>query len=417
MAHKDSEQCLTGERILLGITGGIAAYKSADLARRLVRKGAEVQVVMTKAALAFITPLTMQAVSGRPVRHALLDPDAEADGMGHIELARWASHVLVAPASADFISCLAVGGARDLLSALCLATDAPVTVAPAMNKFMWQHVATQRNIARIKQDGVLVSGPDSGAQACGETGMGRMLEPQDLCEHLVTQFQPKLLAGCSVLITAGPTQEPIDQVRYISNRSSGKQGFALAQACTQAGAEVMLIAGPTHLPTPDKVRQINVSTAQEMHKAVMSQVQGKDLFIGVAAVADYRVAQVATRKIKKTDGIPTLDLVENPDIIAAVAALPQRPYVVGFAAETTNVLDHARQKLECKHLDMIILNDVGKEDIGFDGDYNSVTLITKDNETLLPKASKHSLAVEIVSRIAATMNTSSLASDALSSSP
>lgn len=408
MSYKLAPQCLKNRRILLGMTGSIAAYKSADLTRKLVDSGAEVQVVMTTSAEAFITPLSMQAVSGRAVRSKLLDPEAEANGMGHIELARWAEYVLVAPATADFIANLAGGRANDLLSALCLATEAPVAVAPAMNRMMWQKPATKRNITQLQEDGILVLGPASGQQACGETGAGRMLEPQDLHDRLAGQLliSERVLADYSVLITAGPTQEPLDPVRFISNRSSGKQGFALAEACVQAGASVTLIAGPVHLPTPAGVHRIDVITAEEMHEVVLKHVPKANLFIGVAAVADYRPMQIALHKIKKTqEGTSqSVALARNPDIIAAVAALPNRPYVVGFAAETCDLEKYAKAKLVHKNLDMVIANDVSEKDSGFDSDNNKVVIITKQDETRLEKVSKSTLSRILVERIATAMN-------------
>ncbi len=345
-------QTLAGKKILLGISGGIAAYKCAELTRRLIERGAQVQVVMTKAAKEFITPLTMQAVSGRPVSDSLLDPAAEAS-MGHIELAKWADLVLLAPATADLIARMSAGMGNDLLTTLVLATDSPVAVSPAMNQQMYRNVATQENIATLARRGMHIWGPAAGEQACGDVGPGRMLEPMQLV-HLCEQFfQPKLLAGKSVLITAGPTREAIDPVRYISNHSSGKMGFALANAAAQLGAKVTLVSGPVSLNTPAGVERINVASAQEMHDAVMAHAPSHDAFISCAAVADYRPENVASQKLKKTENNDqmTINMVKNPDIVATVANMTeQRPFTVGFAAETNDVETYARGKLLKKNL-------------------------------------------------------------------
>lgn len=409
MSHTEEARPLNNRRILLGVTGSIAAYKSAELVRQLTQAGAHVQPVMTEAAQAFITPLTMQALSGMTVATELINSAGEAKSMAHIELARWAEFVLIAPASADFIARLANGRADDLLATICLATEAPIAVAPTMNRLMWEKPATQRNIAQLTQDAVQIFGPATGAQACGETGDGRMLEPAMLCQRLTQSLLPNnsLLVGRSVLITAGPTQEPIDPVRFISNRSSGKQGFALAEACVRAGAKVRLIAGPVQLNTPADVERIDVVTAEQMHQAALQYAPQVDLFIGVAAVADYRMACVAPEKIKKADGAPpVLTLEKNPDIITAVAALPDGPYVVGFAAETSNAEQHARAKLNNKRLDMIILNNVAKQGIGFDSDHNEVTVITKKEQIHLPKTSKQALSEQLIARIASGLKCS-----------
>ncbi|HEX5792935.1 MAG TPA: bifunctional phosphopantothenoylcysteine decarboxylase/phosphopantothenate--cysteine ligase CoaBC, partial [Rheinheimera sp.] len=354
------QQTLAQKRILLGISGGIAAYKSADLVRRLKERGADVRVILTDAAQHFITPLTLQALSGNPVSTSLLDPAAEA-AMGHIELAKWADIVLVAPASADVIARIAHGLANDLLTTCILATSAPVAVAPAMNQQMYKNIATQQNLATLKSYNFYICGPGIGDQACGDTGAGRMLEPFELVsaveEHVLAEQK---LNNIKITITAGPTREAIDPVRYISNHSSGKMGFALAAAAAAMGADVTLISGPVQLATPAGVNRIDVTTAQQMHEAALAQAVQSDIFIGCAAVADYRVAHIAGEKMKKQgDGALELKLVQNPDIIAAVTALPaQRPFTVGFAAETQNLLQYAKDKLARKKLDLICANDV-----------------------------------------------------------
>ncbi|HNC69661.1 MAG TPA: bifunctional phosphopantothenoylcysteine decarboxylase/phosphopantothenate--cysteine ligase CoaBC [Pseudomonadales bacterium] len=395
---------LEHRKILLGVTGGIAAYKSAELVRRLRDAGAEVRVVMTPGASAFITPLTMQALSGNPVHRELLDENAEA-AMGHIELARWAELVLIAPASADFIARLAHGLANDLLSTLCLAATAPVYVVPAMNRAMWGAAATQHNCALLAQHGITLLGPASGSQACGDRGPGRMLEPQDLLAAVDAHFGGSQLAGVRVLIDAGPTREAIDPVRYISNNSSGRMGFALAAAAAAAGAEVALITGPVNLATPRGVTRVDVTSAQQMHDAVLAQIDASDIFIACAAVADYRPASVAAQKIKKTAADMQIELIRNPDILAAVTAREPHPFTVGFAAETHDVLEYARGKLQAKRLDLIIANDVSRTDIGFDSDHNEVTLIAADATVALPRGSKIRLAHDLVAAIAARYHT------------
>lgn len=392
-------QTLNNKRILVGITGGIAAYKAAELVRRLQDQGASVRVVMTAAAQQFITPLTLQALSGNPVHTELLDPEAEA-GMGHIELARWADLLIIAPASADFIARLAGGQADDLLTTICLATPAPIAIAPAMNQGMWRDRATQANLDTLRQRQLLVFGPAEGSQACGDTGPGRMLEADALVALAAQQFASGALTGKRVVISAGPTREAIDPVRYISNHSSGKMGFALAAAAAEAGASVVLVAGPVNLATPDRVQRIDVESATEMHDACLQAVQGADVFIGAAAVADYRPDQVATQKIKKSADQLTLALVRNPDIISDVAALATRPFVVGFAAETENLAAHARDKLARKKLDMIIANDVARSGIGFNSDQNAVTVLFQDDSRDIPVASKHQVARELITIIA-----------------
>jgi phosphopantothenoylcysteine decarboxylase/phosphopantothenate--cysteine ligase len=389
---------LVNRQILLGITGGIAAYKSAELVRRLRDAGATVRVVMTPAACEFITPLTLQALSGHPVHLELLDTAAEA-AMGHIELARWAELILIAPASADFMARLAAGIADDLLSTLCLATKAPVLLAPAMNQAMWSNPATRSNCATLTARGVRMAGPATGSQACGDTGPGRMLEVPELLAAAATTFATGVLDGVRVMLTAGPTREAIDPVRYISNSSSGKMGFALAEAAAAAGAEVTLVAGPVQLPTPAGVRRIDVVSAAEMHAAVMEHVEGCDLFIACAAVADYRPGEVARQKIKKRHADLDLHLVRNADIVADVAARDPRPFTVGFAAETTDLLQHARSKLERKGLDLVIANDVSRADIGFDSDYNEVHVLSAEGESSLTRGTKTAIARVLVQEI------------------
>lgn len=393
---------LANKRIVLGVSGGIAAYKSAELIRRLRDAGAEVQVVMTAAAQQFITPLTLQALSGNPVHTDLLDPAAEA-AMGHIELARWADLVLVAPASADCIARLSQGIANDLLTTLWLATKARLAIAPAMNQQMWAAPALQANLAVLHERGVAVFGPASGSQACGDVGEGRMLEAVDLAHRCADQFETGALTGRHVVITAGPTREALDPVRYISNHSSGKMGFALAAACAEAGARVTLIAGPVHQPTPARVTRVDVTSARDMLAAVEQAVAGADVFIATAAVADYRPQVVAGQKIKKSADVLTLELVKNPDIVASVAARSPRPFVLGFAAETERVVEHARDKLARKRLDMIACNDVARADIGFQSDDNAVTVLWADGERVLEKASKGVIARQLVELVAARL--------------
>jgi phosphopantothenoylcysteine decarboxylase / phosphopantothenate---cysteine ligase len=390
---------MQGKRILLGVTGGIAAYKSPDLVRRLRERGTEVQVVMTAAAREFVTATTFQAVSGRPVRTELWDAAGEA-AMGHIELARWAELVLVAPASADFLARLATGQADDLLATLCLATQAPIAVAPAMNHLMWENPATRANIATLTARGVHVLGPAAGEQACGEVGEGRMLEPPDLAERLGALLRPDgALCGRRVLITAGPTRECIDPVRFISNRSSGKMGFATAQAAREAGAEVVLVAGPVSLATPAGVRRIDVESAADMLAAVLRELPQTDVFISTAAVADYRPACAAHQKIKKTTETLELTMQRTVDVLAAVAAGAERPFVVGFAAETESVEQNARAKLLKKNLDMIAANEVG-HDKAFDSEDNQLVVLSRNARHELGRAGKLTLARGLVALIA-----------------
>ncbi len=389
---------MQGKRILLGVTGGIAAYKSPDLVRRLRDRGAEVQVVMTGGAREFVTPPTFQAVSGRTVRSDLWDAAAEA-AMGHIELARWADGVLIAPASADFLARLATGQANDLLSTLCLATEAPIAVAPAMNHVMWANAATRANVATLAQRGVQVFGPAEGDQACGEIGEGRMLEPVDLAERVLALLPASgALAGRRVLITAGPTRERIDPVRFVSNRSSGKMGFAVAQAAREAGATVVLVAGPVSLPTPPGVARIDVESAADMLAAVLRELPGTDIFISTAAVADYRPARAAEQKIKKTAESLELAMERTADVLATVAARADRPYAVGFAAETESVEQNARTKLMKKNLDMIAANEVG-HDKAFDCDDNQLIVLSRNGRHELPRAGKLTLARGLIALI------------------
>ncbi|GAD90256.1 phosphopantothenoylcysteine decarboxylase/phosphopantothenoylcysteine synthetase [Vibrio halioticoli NBRC 102217] len=396
-----SMQPLEGKKIVLGISGGIAAYKCAELTRRLSERGAQVKVVMTKAAKEFITPLTMQAVSGHPVAESLLDPAAEAS-MGHIEIAKWADLVLLAPATADLIARMAAGMGNDLLSTFVLATDAPVAVSPAMNQQMYSNLATQENIATLRRRGMIIWGPASGEQACGDVGAGRMLEPMQLVDLCIAQFQPKILQGKKIAITAGPTQEAIDPVRFISNHSSGKMGFALAEQAAKLGAEVTLISGPVNLPTPSNVKRIDVLSAQQMHQAAVQHATEHDIFIGCAAVADYRAAEVAEQKMKKVAGTDELviRMVKNPDIIATVASLPEnRPFTVGFAAETQDVEKYAMDKLARKNLDLICANDVSQTGIGFNSNDNVLSLYWANGQQHFSLASKQILAKGILEQI------------------
>ncbi|MBX5462791.1 MAG: bifunctional phosphopantothenoylcysteine decarboxylase/phosphopantothenate--cysteine ligase CoaBC [Steroidobacteraceae bacterium] len=391
---------MQGKRILLGVTGGIAAYKSPDLVRRLRERGAEVQVVMTPAAAEFITALTFQAVSGKPVRTSLWDTEAEA-AMGHIELARWADLIIVAPATADFLARLASGQANDLLTTLCLATTAPVAVAPAMNHVMWSNPATQANVATLEQRRVLIFGPAAGDQACGEVGEGRMLEPLELVVRIDAALTPTgPLSGKRVLITAGPTRERIDPVRFISNRSSGKMGFAVAQAARNAGAEVVLVSGPVSLPTPAGIRRIDCESCADMLKAVQREVGQADIFISTAAVADYRPARPADQKIKKASDRLDLEMERTTDILATVAASAERPpLVVGFAAETESVEQNARTKLLKKNLDMIAANEVG-DDKAFECEDNHLIVLSRTARHDLGHASKAALAERLIALIA-----------------
>jgi phosphopantothenoylcysteine decarboxylase/phosphopantothenate--cysteine ligase len=386
-------------RVLLGVTGGIAAYKSPDLVRRLIERGADVQVVMTAAAQRFVSPMTFQAVSGRPTRSDLWDSTAEA-AMGHIELARWAQVVLIAPASADFIARLAGGRADDLLSTLCMATEAPIMIAPAMNRVMWANKATQANVATLAGRGIRILGPGSGSQACGEMGEGRMWEPTQLAEvMLAPPTNAGILAGLNVLITAGPTRERLDPVRYLTNRSSGKMGFAVAEAAREAGAHVTLVSGPVQLQTPLGITRINVESAREMYAAVHRQVGDADIFIAAAAVADFQPVSVAKQKIKKQGGHVKLELEPAPDIVKSVADMAKHPFVVGFAAETNDVEDNARIKLKRKKLDMIAANEVG-DGIAFDCEDNALTVIWPGGKSEVARGPKIDVARELIALIA-----------------
>lgn len=390
--------------IVLGISGGIAAYKAPELVRRLRERGADVQIVMTASAEEFVTETSLAAVSGRPVRRNLWDREAEAS-MSHIELARWADVVLIAPATAEIMARLAGGGAPDLLTTLCLATEAPIAIAPAMNRVMWSNPAVQANRKTLEKRGVMIIGPDSGSQACGETGAGRMTEPDDIAMMVASRAAggrpaSNALDGKTVLVTAGPTREPIDPVRYISNRSSGKMGYEIARSAAREGASVILVSGPVAIPAPRAAETLNVQTAEEMYAAVHANIGRADIFIAAAAVADYRPAGVADRKIKKSDATMSIDLVRTKDILASVAALDRAPFTVGFAAETHDVRGNALSKLEKKRLDMIVANLVG-DDCGFDQDDNAVDVFWPDGERSFPTTAKSELAGELVRLIAA----------------
>jgi phosphopantothenoylcysteine decarboxylase / phosphopantothenate---cysteine ligase len=390
---------MQGKRVLLGVTGGIAAYKSPDLVRRLREQGAEVQVVLTAGAREFVTPMTFQAVSGREVRSDLWDPEAEK-AMSHIELARWADFVVIAPATADFIARLATGQADDLLTTLCLATAAPIALAPAMNRVMWANAATQANVVTLRSRGIHVWGPGEGDQACGEVGAGRMLEPTQLALHVANTLAPTgPLAGKRVLLTAGPTRERIDPVRFISNRSSGKMGFAIASAAREAGADVTVVAGPCSIATPPGVKRIDVESAADMLAAVLANVDGVDIFVATAAVADYRPANPVECKIKKTAESMDFKMERTVDILATVAARAVRPFVVGFAAETDSVEQYARQKLIKKNLDMIAANEVGHDKV-FEKDDNALLVLWGDGSRAFPQAPKVQLARDLIALIA-----------------
>lgn len=399
---------LQNKNILLGITGGIAAYKTPDLVRRLREQGAVVRCVMTESAKAFVTPLSLQAVSGFTVSDDLLDPTAEA-AMGHIELARWADLILIAPATANTLARITHGFADDLLSTLVLASKAPVCVAPAMNQQMWAATAVQNNVSILRERGIAFIGPESGEQACGDIGYGRMTDPTDIVKALLNEKLPDngstasgIWQGKTFVITAGPTREAIDPVRYISNHSSGKMGYALAQAAANAGAKVVLVSGPTQLATPKGVQRIDVETAEQMLTAVQQQLTDCDVFIGCAAVSDYRVEDIAEHKIKKEQNSepPKLSLVQNPDILKTVAQSANGPFTVGFAAETQNLKENALSKLQRKQLHMIIANDVSESHQGFNSDQNSALILSKGSEQSLPTMSKHDMAVAIIDAIA-----------------
>ena len=394
---------LAGQRIVLGVTGGIAAYKTAALVRELRKGGAEVQVVMTAAARAFVTPLTFQALSGRPVRSSLLDPDEES-GMDHIGLARWADLVLIAPATADFLARLAAGLADDQLATLCLATTATVAVAPAMNHRMWGAAATRANVEVLRQRGVQVLGPADGDQACGETGPGRMLEPEAIAAWAAGRHTPGPLSGRKVLVTAGPTREPVDPVRFLSNRSSGKMGYAVAAAAARAGARVVLVSGPVALAAPAGTERVDVETAEEMLRAVQAHVADTEALVAAAAVADYRPSGPSARKLKRGAAPVTLALEPTPDVLGWVASQPQRPFLVGFAAETEDLETNARGKLRSKRLDMVAGNRVGVPGTGFDADENELEVYWEGGARRLERAPKAVLAQELVALIAERLN-------------
>lgn len=390
---------LHGRRILVGVAGGIAAYKAPELVRRLREYGADVRVAMTGGAMEFVTPLTFQAVSGHPVHSQLLDAEAES-GMGHIELARWAELIVVAPATADLMARLAAGMADDLLTTVCLASEAPVVLAPAMNRIMWAHTATRSNASLLTERGVTFLGPDEGDQACGEIGPGRMMEPPEIAAELARMLVPGQGAGLRVLLTAGPTYEDLDPVRFVGNRSSGKMGFALARAFAEQGAEVTVVAGPVQLATPAGVTRVDVRSASQMHAAVMKRIDRQDIFVGAAAVADFRPEQPAPEKIKKGSASTlTVELVRNPDILADVAARKKRPFTVGFAAETENLVENARKKLNDKRVDLIAANAVGGCGCAFDAEDNALTVLGPDGQQELARADKLTLARQLAALI------------------
>ncbi len=393
---------LTGKRILLGVTGGIAAYKSAVLLRLLIHHGADVRVVMTQGATEFVTPLTFQALSTKPVHTELLDLETES-AMGHIELARWADLILIAPGSANFIARVATGLADDLLSTICLATNAPLLLAPAMNQQMWLNAVTQENLEKLQTRGIGLLGPAEGEQACGETGPGRMLEAEEIALLAAKSFETNILTGSRILVTAGPTREAIDPVRYISNRSSGKMGYAVAVAAQEAGADVSLISGPVNIPEPERIKVMNVNSAVDMHDAVMNKVSDIDIFISAAAVADYSLENIADQKIKKSSDSFELKLKKNPDILSEVAAMQNAPFSVGFAAETENLEANAQLKLRSKNLDMIAANQVGDAK-GFDVETNALTVFWKTGQKQLQQAPKTRLARNLITLIADQYN-------------
>ena len=396
---------LANKNILLGVTGGIAAYKSAEIVRHLKKSGASVRVVMTRSAEEFITPLTLQALSGNRVSTELLDAEAEA-AMGHIELAKWADGILIAPATANTIARLSSGRGDDLLSTVTLAFDGPISVAPAMNQAMWRDERTQENLKKLIDQDFGICGPGSGEQACGDVGLGRMLEPLDILDMFSLSFNEGTLSGKKILITAGPTQEPIDPVRFITNRSSGKMGYSLVEAALESGANVTLISGPVNIEPPSNCNFVSIKTAEEMYEAVMHHISGMDVYIGTAAVSDYSPAKASDSKIKK-DGSSSpmvLELKENQDILKSVSELEQRPYVVGFAAETNDLIKNAEKKLSNKNLDLIIANDVSNKEIGFDSDDNEVTLITEKEKYLIERQNKRKVSKKIIDFISGRIN-------------
>ena len=390
---------LSQKRIILGITGGIAAYKSAEITRRLQDEGAEVRVVMSESAQEFIRPLTLQALSGNPVHTDLLDPEAEA-AMGHIELARWADLVLIAPATANFVATLNQGSANDLMSSICLATTAPVMIAPAMNQAMWSNSASQQNIESLKKREVIILEPDNGIQACGDVGPGRLPQPETIVRQVASVFKTGEMTGKKVVITAGPTREAIDPVRYISNHSSGKMGYAIADAMIDAGADVTLISGPVSLKQPDRCTLVSVTSAHEMLEAATEAAKGTDIFISAAAVADYYIPKSSDQKIKKKSDKITLNLAKTPDIVSIVKENNPKLFVLGFAAETQNVEQYAREKLASKNLDAIIANDVSREDIGFNSDDNEALWVEQESTHHFSKCNKAQLARDLVALLA-----------------
>ena len=396
---------LANKNILLGVSGGIAAYKSAEIVRHLRKAGALVRVVMTKSAEEFITPLTLQALSGNRVSTELLDVEAEA-AMGHIELAKWADGLLIAPATANTLARISSGRGDDLLSTITLAFEGPVSLAPAMNQAMWRNERTQENLKKLIDQDFVICGPGSGEQACGDVGLGRMLEPLDILDMFSLSFNEGTLSGKKILITAGPTQEPIDPVRFITNRSSGKMGYSLVEAALESGANVTLISGPVNIDPPSNCNFVSIKTAKEMYDAVMHHISGMDVYIGTAAVSDYSPAKASDSKIKK-DGSSSpmfLELKENQDILKSVSELEQRPYVVGFAAETNDLIKNAEKKLSNKNLDLIIANDVSNKDIGFDSDDNEVTLITEKEKYLIERQNKRKVSKKIIDFISRRIN-------------
>ena len=388
---------LANKNILLGVTGGIAAYKSAEIVRHLKKSGASVRVVMTKSAEEFITPLTLQALSGNRVSTELLDAEAEA-AMGHIELAKWADGILIAPATANTLARISSGRGDDLLSTVTLAFDGPVSLAPAMNQAMWLDKRTQENLEKLIQQDFGICGPGSGEQACGDIGLGRMLEPLEILEIFSLSFSKGAMLGKSILITAGPTQEPIDPVRFITNRSSGKMGYSLAEAAIESGAKVTLISGPVNLKPPTNCNLVEIKTAKEMYESVMHHIKGMDVYIGTAAVSDYSPAHINESKLKKdgSNAAMTLELKENQDILKSVSELNDRPYVVGFAAETEDLIENAEKKLKNKKLDLIVANDVSDKEIGFDSNQNEVTLITHKGKELIQRQNKKKISKKII---------------------
>ena len=396
---------LANKNILLGVSGGIAAYKSAEIVRHLRKAGALVRVVMTKSAEEFITPLTLQALSGNRVSTELLDVEAEA-AMGHIELAKWADGLLIAPATANTLARISSGRGDDLLSTITLAFEGPVSLAPAMNQAMWRNERTQENLKKLIDQDFVICGPGSGEQACGDVGLGRMLEPLDILDMFSLSFNEGTLSGKKILITAGPTQEPIDPVRFITNRSSGKMGYSLVEAALESGANVTLISGPVNIDPPSNCNFVSIKTAKEMYDAVMHHISGMDVYIGTAAVSDYSPAKASDSKIKK-DGSSSpmfLELKENQDILKSVSELEQRPYVVGFAAETNDLIKNAEKKLSNKNLDLIIANDVSNKEIGFDSDDNEVTLITEKEKYLIERQNKRKVSKKIIDFISRRIN-------------